>query len=109
MDKSIIPHVFSSLMSLERQLDRQNAGAEKRDAQFISEARKVINHMRRVANQLQLTVASNDERSTVRALRIYYGLLHMVRPELVSSPDSHDAPRSIGRKRPTLASQLTVH
>ncbi len=92
MDKSIIPHVFASLLSLERHLHfvADSIEAEEGEKQAASRAllaqqRKVIEHMRRVANSLQLHVASNDAPAAVRALRVFYGLNHMVRPELFAA------------------------
>lgn len=89
MDKSIIPHVFASLLNIERQLQSvtsvpQQSDAREREAsaQLHAEQRKVVAHMRRIANHLQLLVASNDISGAVRALRVYYGLNHMIRPEL---------------------------
>lgn len=92
MDKSIIPHVFASLLSLERTVGNVERLAKadstenaKSALALIPAQRKVLESMRRAANSLQLQLAAGDTLGTIRSLKIFYGLNHMVRPELSSA------------------------
>lgn len=88
MNEQIIPHVFGSLHTLERYLERVttliDTHAEmKAIAKMLPEFERVVEHMRRTANKLQLHVASKNISDVVRDLRIFYGLNHLLRPELL--------------------------
>jgi hypothetical protein len=50
---------------------------------MLPEFERVVEHMRRTANKLQLHVAAKNISDIVRDLRIFYGLNHLVRPELL--------------------------
>lgn len=94
MNKELIPHVFSSLHSLERYLEnirRLVAGNDGLDPKFanhievsLPEQERVLKQMRRVANKLQLEIAKEEWDAVIRSLRIFYGLNHMVRPDLIN-------------------------
>lgn len=95
MNKELIPHVFASLHSLERYLEnirRMSGTQEGIDAKFLSqlehslpEQERVLKQMRRVANKLQLEIAKEEWDEVIRSLRIFYGLNHMVRPDLIAT------------------------
>lgn len=91
MGKELLAHIFSSLQSLERCLDNSNRlyGEQKHELkdvrQSLDEQEKVLRHMRRVANRLQLEVACDDTEKLARSLQIFYGLSTMVRPEVLAT------------------------
>ena len=41
--------------------------------------------MRKAANRLQLDLAKDDWISIIRSLRVFYGLHHLIRPEVVAT------------------------
>lgn len=86
-NKEIIIHVFSSLQSLEKYLDsiKKLVRGKEKTADGLVQHEKVIRCMRRMANKIQLDVAHDDWDAAVRSLKIFYGLNHMIRPELVST------------------------
>ena len=91
MSPEVIPHVFASLQTLERYLEQVRT-LSTRAVEFSAELRtripefeRVVKQMRRTANKLQFQVAANNQAEIVRSLRIFYGLNHMLRPELLST------------------------
>ncbi len=91
MNQELIPHVFASLQTLERYVEQVrtlSAGGAESNSEaraLLPEFDRVVKQMRRTANKLQFHVAAADEAATVRTLRIFYGLNHMVRPEVLKS------------------------
>ncbi len=91
MNTQLIGHVFATLQHLEKCLSnvkRLVQGQEKfcpEISKAVPEQEKVLVQMRRVANLLQLETARNDLPSAVRSLKIFYGLNHMVRNDLMSA------------------------
>ncbi len=89
MNKQIIPHVFGSLQTLERYIEQIRTNATHHEklgdevGSVIRQCEGVLQNMRRTANRLQLQLAANDASAVVRSLRIFYGLNHIVRPELL--------------------------
>ena len=91
MNKELVNHVFDSLQTIENYLSSSkkllSSTSAKEDAQ-IGEQEKVIEKMRWVAYELQLEVSKNDMNTSLRLLRIFYGLNHMVRPEIIATYSS---------------------
>ncbi|MFN8389100.1 MAG: hypothetical protein U0136_02275 [Bdellovibrionota bacterium] len=91
MNKELIPHVFASVQSLERYVQniRSLIGDSSSEHESIRAAcpdfERVVKQMRRVANKLQFEVAADDNAAIVRSLQIFYGLNHMVRPEVITA------------------------
>lgn len=91
MNKELIPHVFASLQNLERYLENIKKFSDTSAAhapsllRSIEDQERVLKQMRRVANKLQIEVAREQWDSVVRTLRIFYGLNHMVRPDLMAT------------------------
>lgn len=91
MDKRIITHVFAAVQSLEKCLSKvktlaPEAGAERTELeQLIPQQEEVLDKMRRTANRLQLEMARKDWNASVRSLRIFYGLNHLVRRDLLKT------------------------
>jgi len=80
MTPKIIPHIFGSLIALERSvklIEDQNLDT---GTESLTE---VLSEMRKAANLIQLQFARND--CTERTLKIFYGLLQMVRPIVVDT------------------------
>ena len=91
MNKELIPHVFASLQSLERYVDIIKSSLESSDhtgnelRAMVPQYETTLKKMRRTANKLQFQVAADNQQQIIRSLRIFYGLNHMVRPEILSS------------------------
>mgnify|MGYP003382194329 CR=1 FL=1 len=91
MNKELIPHVFASLQNLERYLENIKRFSDSNVAQptslqrSIDDQERVLKQMRRVANKLQIEVAREQWDAVVRTLRIFYGLNHMVRPDVMAT------------------------
>jgi hypothetical protein len=91
MNKELIPHVFASVQSLERYLTNihnmlTDNETEKREIRAaLPQMEKMVRQMRRVANKLQLEVAAEDTNAVNRSLQIFYGLNHMIRPEILAA------------------------
>ena len=90
-NKEIIPNVYASLLGLERKIKTirtiQSNSSDKSTQvnASLEEQEKVLKHMRQTANKLQLALAKKDAIEIARLLQIYYGLNHMVQPEVVST------------------------
>jgi len=113
MNKQIIPHVFGSLQTLERYVDQIRSSAS-RDGQLgrevanlLRQSESVLQNMRRTANRLQLQLAAKDAGAVVRSLRIFYGLNHIVRPELLTAL-AHFSKGTIA-ERPRIEAQAALH
>lgn len=92
MDSKVISHVFGAVNSAERTLTKieellpTKGFAEVRS--LLPQQKEIIRRMRRVANLLQLEAAKEDWTATVRSLRVFYGLHHMIRKDLINSHKS---------------------
>jgi hypothetical protein len=91
MSKQLLAHIYSSLQSLEKCAGENKTAMlteqEKSPVRVhdVLEQDKVLRHMRRAANRLQLDLARKDWSNAHRSLEIFYGLHSMVRPEIVST------------------------
>ena len=89
MNPELITHVFASLQSLEKCLStvKKLLPGQEEDysdiARILPEQERVLQQMRRIANKLQLEVARGDWAGGVRSLKIFYGLNHMIRFDLL--------------------------
>lgn len=107
MDKKIITHVFAALQNLERCHERTSgmldqAGEDKESLEVIlPQHAEVLKQMRRTANYLQFEVAREDWLAVVRSLKIFYGLNHLIRGDLLAAHSKliGEANRHIVRKR----------
>ncbi len=82
MSAKIIPHVFGSLMALDKSIQL----LEKNPVSSPSEDMKeVLTEMNKVAHLIQLQFAKGDTKSATRSLHIFYGLLSMIRPLVTES------------------------
>lgn len=91
MNTSLVTHVFASLQSLEKclgnvkkMLPSQTDSCDELK-KVVPEQEKILEQMRRIANKLQLEVARNDLGSAVRTLKIFYGLNHMIRGDVMNA------------------------
>ena len=89
MDTKVISHVFGAVNSAERTLSKIEGllPSEGLDEirKNLPQQKDIVRRMRRVANLLQLESAKEDWDATTRSLRIFYGLHHMVRKDLISA------------------------
>ena len=91
MNPEIVTHIFGTLQSLEKSLTfvkagmANSSGSKAEVASTLEQQEKVLNHMRRAANKLQFQVARSDWSEAVRTMKIFYGLHHMVRADIVSA------------------------
>lgn len=82
MSPKIIPHVFGSLAALEKSI----ALIERQQLDTGSNSlAEIVSEMRRAANLIQLQFAKKDDLAAERSLRIFYGLLSMVRPIVIDT------------------------
>ncbi len=80
MTSKVIPHIFGSLLALERGV----ALLHSRKVQ-LDELGEIIPEMRKAANLIQLQFARKDTLAAQRSLQIFYGLLSMVRPLVIDA------------------------
>lgn len=86
--KEILPHIFSSLLRLEKKLAIIKASTPKKGRLAIkveydlAQHLKILRQMRRIANQLQFAIAHKNQVETAKLLKVYYALNQMVRPEI---------------------------
>ncbi len=91
MNAQLIGHVFATLQFQEKSLGnikKLACGQETFVAEIlkaIPEQERVLAHMRRTANLLQLETARNDIPSAIRSLRIFFGLNQMVRNDIAAA------------------------
>lgn len=97
--KQIIPHIFSSLLRLERshailksRAPRKGAAATRAE-ESIREQAKILKKMRRTANLIQFAVARKNQVETTKLLKIYYAMNQMILPEMRSQLHSSSASR----------------
>jgi len=77
MTSKIIPHIFGSLMALNKSLallEREKFTSPTTDL------RDIMIEMNKVAHLIQLQFAKGDSKSATRSLQVFYGLLSMIRP-----------------------------
>lgn len=92
-NKNLLANIFSVIQTLEKRLEQSRemlavapkTADEEAMLKSLDEQSRIVAHMRRVANKLQLELASSNWTATVRSLRIFYGLHHMVRPEILQT------------------------
>lgn len=95
MDKRIITHVFAAVQSLEKCLSKTKellpeagpeAAEERRALELlVPQQEEALLKMRRTANRLQMEMARSDWNSATRSLRIFYGLNHLIRRDVLKS------------------------
>ena len=92
----IIPHMFAALHRVEAQYEESRRfehlksatiSVERRNLlrRHLVQIRPALRQLRREAIRLQLLVAGGNTLSAHRQLRLFYGLLEMLRPELQAS------------------------
>ena len=82
MSTKIIPHIFGSILSLEKSL----AMAVARKVELPSkDLPKIVLEMKKLAQLIQLQFAKNDTENAIRSLKLFYGLLSMIRPLVVET------------------------
>ena len=80
MSTKIIPHIFGSILSLEKSL----ALAEAHKLELPSkDLPKIVTEMKKLAQLIQLQFAKQDTENAIRSLKMFYGLLSMIRPLVV--------------------------
>ena len=88
MNKHLIVHVFAVVQSLEKciSLSKEvidgNKSLPAQIAKNIAEQERIVRKMRRTANRLQFEFANENWIESTRLLQVFYGLNHMVRPEV---------------------------
>lgn len=91
MNEKLVTYVLGMINRLEWLLEKSKAGlsqSENRDevAQAeLEDQERVLRHMRRTANKLQVEVASKDFANAFRSLQIIYALNQMVGVHVVST------------------------
>jgi hypothetical protein len=91
MNTDIAIHVFASLQGLEKtfgtikqELQNKKDLSEELLAS-LPKQEEILVDMRRAANLLQLHLAKKDWVAAIRSLQIYYGLNHLVRPDIIKA------------------------
>jgi hypothetical protein len=62
-----------------------NSQVPKRIVNNITEQERILKHMRRAANKIQIELAQEDWTAVHRSLSIFYSLNQMVRPEILAT------------------------
>lgn len=91
MNKRVITHVFAAVQNLEKSMaqvkdlltTRPKEHAELQ--QIIPQQEEVLKKMRRTANRLQFELAREDWYAAIRSLRVFYGLNHLVRKDILGA------------------------
>lgn len=98
-EKEILPHIFCSLLNLEKKLILTKANTPKKGrladkiAYDLAQHTKVLKKMRRLANQIQFAIAHKNQIETAKLLKIYYALNQMVKPEILTNLSSSSKPK----------------
>jgi len=91
MKQTILVNIFSTLQSLEkvasqnRQMAQGYTSKMPSTSSSLDQQEQVLRKMRRTANRLQFEFVTNNWDAAVRLLNVFYGLNHMVRPEIMTS------------------------
>lgn len=89
MQRDLIINVFAALQGLEKAIAdsrKQATNVSNYDAlEAVRSQETVVRKMRRTANRLQIDLAGNNWGSSIRLLKIFYGLNHMLRPEVIKT------------------------
>lgn len=92
--RELVHTVFSSLQALERCLlecrqmlqngSRFQVNRQQKELylDLLLDQQRIIHSMRRTANKLQFELASNNWEAAVRHINLFYGMNHLVRPEI---------------------------
>lgn len=89
MNSDIIARIFGVLQNLEKCLDGIHTQLNEKKhrapeiAALLPQHQRVVKQMRSVANKLQLQFAREDWEEVVRSLKIFYGLNHLVRTDIL--------------------------
>lgn len=82
MSTKIIPHIFGSILSLEKSLLIAKQQRLKLPSEDLP---KILAEMRKLAQLIQLQFAKKDDESAARSLKLFYGLLSMIRPLIMDA------------------------
>ncbi|MBL7662621.1 hypothetical protein JNK13_07705 [bacterium] len=92
MNQELVSQVFSVVQALEKCLSQSKSMfTEQKRLQpktvdlSLNEQARILDHMRKVANKLQLELAASDNLSAMRSLQIFQGLTSLVRPEVLET------------------------
>ena len=91
MTAELVTHVFASLQSLEKKLEQTKKLLPEQNEQYretaeqLPKQEEILGQMRKVANLLQLQTAKGQWEPAVRSLKIFYGLNHMVRTDVMKA------------------------
>jgi hypothetical protein len=105
MSTKIIPHIFGSILSLEKSV----AFATDRNLELPSkDFPKILTEMKKLAQLIQLQFAKNDTENAIRSVRMFYGLLSMIRPMVIEvlQKETKTASTVRHRKSSSIASNL---
>lgn len=89
MEQETISRLYASLQSLEKCLEHSKRMLVEQKSQpslvweSLYQQERVLKHMRRVMNILQLESAKQNWNNVSRQIRIFTGLQAMVRPEIM--------------------------
>jgi len=96
MSTKIIPHIYGSIISLEKSIA---LAVENNVALPSKDLPKIISEMKKVAQLIQLQFARNDNENATRSLKLFYGLLSMIRPLVIDTLQS----KPVRRKKDQVA------
>jgi len=80
MSTKIIPHIYGSILSLEKSLA---LAVEKKLELPSKDLPKIVSEMKKLAQLIQLQFAKKDTENAIRSLKLFYGLLSMIRPLVI--------------------------
>lgn len=80
MSTKIIPHIYGSIISLEKSLA---LAAQKKLVLPSDDLPKIVSEMKKLAQLIQLQFAKQDTVNAERSLKMFYGLLSMIRPIII--------------------------
>lgn len=87
-----LPHIYGTLNSLERYLGsikKKTEGPAQDNFKFLKQLapqlEQTLTNMRKAANRLQFAIAANKHEEIVRELKVFYGLNHLLRPEILAA------------------------
>jgi len=82
MSTKIIPHIYGSIISLEKSLALAVANNVTLPSDDLP---RILTEMKKLAQLIQLQFAKKDTENGIRSLRLFYGLLSMIRPLIVEA------------------------
>ena len=91
MNKRVITHVFAAVQNLEKSMkqvkDLMPAHGQSIEnlEELVPQQEQVLKKMRRTANRLQFELAREDWYAAIRSLRVFYGLNHLIRKDVMTA------------------------